>query len=62
MSKSRFLLTVGLRSEGKRETTWMVRGKLPGCKGGNLAGSNWKITLVIIGIDIAKNQGINIAD
>ena len=40
----------------------MVRGKLPGCKGGNLAGSNWKITLVIVGIDLAKYQGINIAD
>ena len=40
----------------------MVRGKLPGCKGGKLAGSNRGITLVIVGIDFAEIQGIDVVN
>ena len=40
----------------------MVRSKLPGCKGGKLAGSNRGITLVIVGIDFAEIQGIDVVN
>ena len=40
----------------------MERCRIAGCKREKLAGCDWEITLVIVGIDLAKYQGINIAD
>ena len=71
MSKSTFLLTaspwkIGLVSKSRILLTDAPVGReswdLPGCKGGNLAGSNRENTLVILEINFAEIQGIDVAN